>query len=181
MKKIIISLILIILLTSACAWYIFINNSANPKSIKTFDAKNSTLTINNNTVTLVNGLSQITAAPQSASMVTTKYFGNEAVGDLNGDGRPDIAFLVTQDGGGSGLFYYVIVALAKSNGYKTTNAFYIGDRIAPQSTEIHPDSRELYVNFAERNKGEPMSTQPSVGATLFLKVTPNDTLEGLMN
>lgn len=145
-----------------------------------FDAKNSVFNIHNTTVRLVDGVTQSAAAPGSASKITTRYFGNEATGDLNGDGLSDIAFLVTQDTGGSGLFYYAVVAFQTTNGYQTTNAFLIGDRIAPQSTEIHSDSKELHINFAERKAGEPMSTPPSVGAVLLLKVTPSGVLEGLM-
>jgi len=149
-------------------------------SVGTFDGKNSTFAIDGKNVTLVNGLSETSAVPGSASKIITRYFGNEATGDLSGDGLPDTAFLVTQSTGGSGLFYYAVVALQTSTGYKTTNAFLIGDRIAPQTTEIHNDSHELYVNFAERKAGEPMTAQPSVGATLFLKVTSSGVLEGLM-
>ena len=151
-----------------------------PPAQTVFDGKNSTFTIDGNSVTLVNGISQVPAAPGSASMVTTRYFGNEATGDLNGDGLPDIAFLVTQDSGGSGLFYYAVAAVQTPSGYKTTNAFLVGDRIAPQSSYIPANSQELQVNYAERNLGEPMTAQPSVGATLLLKVTPAGVLEGLM-
>jgi len=111
---------------------------------------------------------------------SAKYFGNEARGDLNGDGLEDVAFLVTENGVGSGIFYYVIVALQTPTGYKRTNPFFVGGRIAPQSTEIHSDSRELHVNFAERKDSEPMTTPPSVGAVLLLRVTPDGVLEGLM-
>ncbi|MFA6158185.1 MAG: hypothetical protein WC763_00955 [Candidatus Paceibacterota bacterium] len=114
------------------------------------------------------------------------YFGNEASGDLTGDGRDDRAFLVTRDEGGSGTFYYAIVAIATSTsvtapqGYYLTNPFLVGDRIAPQSTEINASARELHVNYAERNPGEPMTTSPSRGAVLLLKVTSAGVLEGLM-
>jgi len=91
-----------------------------------------------------------------------------------------MAFIVTQSTGGSGLFYYAVVALNTPTGYKTTNAFFIGDRISPQSTEIHSDSEELHINFAERKAGEPFTTPPSVGAVLLLKVTSSGMLEGLM-
>ncbi|MFA6339153.1 MAG: hypothetical protein WCW87_03800 [Candidatus Paceibacterota bacterium] len=145
-----------------------------------FDAKNATYNIDGKAFTLKNGESKIEAAPGSASMITTRYFGNEARGDLNSDGKEDIAFLITQDGGGSGLFYYVVVALKTNDGYKTTNAFFVGDRIAPQTTEINTSASELYVNFAERKPGESMTTQPSQGATLYLKVTSDGKLTGLM-
>lgn len=145
-----------------------------------FDGKNATFSIDGAPVTLSNGISAVPAAPGSASMVTTRYFGNEATGDLTGDGLPDTAFLVSQNSGGSGTFYYAVVAIKTAGGYKTTNAFLIGDRIAPQSTHIPANSQELQVNYAERKPGEPMTAQPSVGATLLLKVTPASVLEGLM-
>src|SRR5882724_474197 len=70
------------------------------------DYKNATYMMDGNPVTLVNGVSEVPVAPGSASMLTVKYFGNEAKGDLNADGIPDLAFLITQTGGGSGTFYY---------------------------------------------------------------------------
>jgi hypothetical protein len=142
-----------------------------------FDGKNATFTIDGKSVTLVNGVSAVPAAPGSASEITTRYFGNTALGDLNGDGLEDTAFLVTQDTGGTGLFYYAVVALKTTNGYQTTNALLIGDRIAPQSSYIPPLSGTLQINYAERKPGEPMTAKPSVGATLFAKVTSAGVLE----
>ena len=150
-----------------------------PSTPATFDGKNATFTIDGNPVTLVNGVSQVPAAPGSAESITTRYFGNEAQGDLNGDNIPDTAFLVTQDTGGSGLFYYVVVALRTSSGYQTTNAVLIGDRIAPQSTVIPQGSQKLDVNYADRKLSDPMTAQPSVSATLILKVTPNGVLQSV--
>lgn len=137
-----------------------------------YDGKNTTFTIDGTPVTLVNGVSEVPSAPGAEAKVTTRYFGNEANGDLTGDGLPDTAFLVTQDMGGSGLFYYAVVAMRTADGYSNTNAVLVGDRIAPQSTYIPADARELQVNYATRKPGDPMTASPSVGATLYLKVTP---------
>ncbi len=156
------------------------NNTSTTTLQTAFDGKNSSFKIDDVSVTLKNGESSVEIAPGSASKVTTKYFGNEATGDLNGDGLPDTAFLVTQEGGGSGVSYYVVVALKTSDGYKTTNAFLIGDRIAPQSTEINSSAMELHVNYADRKANEPMTTQPSVGSVKILKVTPDGKLAGIM-
>ena len=127
-----------------------------------------TYTIEGVNVTLVNGAASTPAAPGSASTIDTRYFGNEAEGDLNGDGVPDVAFLLTQSGGGSGTFYYVVAALATSNGHQGTNAVLLGDRIAPQTTEIR--NGELIVNYADRAPGEPMTAQPSLGVSKYLTV-----------
>jgi hypothetical protein len=148
-------------------------------STATFDGRNASFMLDGKQVALEKGVAEIPVENSSAKD-TIHYFGNEATGDLNGDGLPDKAFIVSDSTGGSGTFYYVVAALRKDGEYTTTNAFYIGDRIAPQSTEIHADARELHVNYADREPGQPMVMQPSVGKVLLLKVTPAGVLEGLM-
>ncbi|HQT82715.1 MAG TPA: hypothetical protein PLW99_01020 [Candidatus Paceibacterota bacterium] len=135
-----------------------------------------TYLVNGQPVTLVNGRAETPAAPGSASSVVTQYFGNVATGDLNGDGKPDVAFLITQSTGGSGTFYYVVATLiTPDGGYEGTNAVLLGDRIAPQTTEIR--NGELIVNYAERKAGEPMTAQPSVGVSKYLKVENGQLVE----
>jgi hypothetical protein len=145
----------------------------------TFDGRNVSFTVDGKFITLVNGVSE-TPIANSSARTTTRYFGYEAEGDLDGDGLADHAFLVTQDAGGSGTFYYVVVALKNNEGYTTTNAFFIGDRITPESIEIRSDTRDLRVYYTGRKRGEPMTTPPSEGKVLLLKVTPSGVLEGLM-
>lgn len=107
--------------------------------------------------------------------LTAKYFGNDATGDLNGDGVPDAAFLVTTDGGGSGTFYYAVAALNISGAYVGTNAILLGDRIAPQTTEIKDG--EVIVNYADRKPSDPMTAQPSVGVTKRLHISGTSLVE----
>jgi hypothetical protein len=142
--------------------------------------RNASFTVNGALITLVNGIS---SAPieNSAASTTTRYLGGEAKGDLNGDGLEDFSFWVTQDAGGSGTFYYVVVALKNPSGYTTTNAFLVGDRITPESMQIRPDARELHVHFVDRKRGEPMTAPPSEAKVLLLKVKPNRELQGLMS
>lgn len=119
-------------------------------------------------MTLVNGVAETEAAPGSVTKVTTRYFGNEATGDLNGDGTPDVALLVSQTTGGTGTFYYAVVAVKTPNGFVGTNAILLGDRVAPQSTEVR--SGTVIVNYADRRPGEPMTERPSVGVSKYLKI-----------
>lgn len=143
-----------------------------------FDPRNSEFTIDGSRIVLKNGLSRAPAAPGSAGLVSTRYSGREASGDLNGDGRDDLAWFVTRDGAGSGRFTYVVAAIKGPAGHKTTNAFLVGDRIEPQSLRI--SARELHVGFAGREKGEPMTAPATRPSILLLKVTPQGRLEGLM-
>lgn len=150
-----------------------------PVGETSFDIRNSTFTLEGRPVSLKNGVSVVPSAPGSASSVTVRLMGSEARGDLNNDGREDRAFIVTRDGGGSGTFYYAVAAIASADGYRTTNAFPVGDRVIVQSMAIPRNSNELQVNFARRRPGEPMSTRPSADAVLLLKVTPQGVLQGL--
>lgn len=132
------------------------------------DYKDATYIIDGQQVTLKNGVSDVEAAPGSASRIVTKYFGNEVHADVNGDGKQDVIFLLTQESGGSGTFFYVVAALATDTGYADSQAYLIGDRIAPQTTEVAADGTIL-INYADRALGEPFSTRPSVGKTLRLR------------
>jgi hypothetical protein len=97
-----------------------------------------------------------------------QYFGNQAKGDLNGDGEDDIAFLITQNNGGSGTFFYVVAALKDGNDYRITNSVLLGDRISPQTTEIQDGM--VIVNYADRMPNETMTDQPSLGVSQYLRV-----------
>ena len=156
--------IALVVIVGALFW---IGKSA-PTQYAGADYKNATYVIDGQSVTLVNGHAEVAAAPGSASKTITQYFGNEATGDLNGDGVPDVGFILTQTGGGSGTFYYAVAALKTTNGYQGTDAFLLGDRIAPQTTEIK--NGQLVVNYADRATGEPMTTQPSIGVSTYLNV-----------
>jgi hypothetical protein len=183
MKKIVISLAIIILLGAGiCLAYFFhghqVKNGASVNagaSATLYGLKNATYLIEGEPITLVDGLAEKDIVSGSASKQITKFFGDETVGDLNSDGRPDVAFILTQDNGGSGTFYYVAAALATTTGYQGTNAIFLGDRIAPQSTQIQ--GGEAVVNYADRNPGEPFAAQPSVGVTKYFKIVDGNLTE----
>jgi len=172
MKTSTIVAVLVVVVIAGGAWALLGKSTEPIPQRIVAEYKNSTYTIEGQPVTLVNGraIRQLAeaAAPSSAEKVVTQYFGNEATGDLNGDGIPDVAFLLTQNSGGSGTFYYVVVALGAIDGYQGTNAVLLGDRIAPQTTEIKDG--QLIVNYADRAAGEPMTAQPSMGVSKYLKV-----------
>lgn len=160
---------------SVAAFYIF-NNSNSQKEVivanrpatskaKT-DVKNSTYIIQGETFILHNGVASNEIAPGSATRNVLSIFGEPVYGDLNNDGVRDAAVLLTNNQGGSGTFYYAVLAIASGTTYKTTNVLILGDRIAPQTVEIH-DGRAVY-NYAERKANEPMTTQPSIGKSLYI-------------
>ncbi len=136
------------------------------------DYKNIAYRIDGQTVQLVNGRAE-TTLPNSSSVVKTAYFGNDLVTDLNGDGLEDRVFLITQETSGTGVFYYVVAAIRTPTGFVSSDAYYLGDRIAPQTINRSPNPRHVrvvVVNYADRRVGEPMTTQPSIGKSVYLKL-----------
>lgn len=136
--------------------------------------KNATYLIEGLPVTLVDGVSDVSAAPDSAAKIATRYFGNEAQFDFNADGRMDRVFLLTQSTGGTGTFYYAVVALNFPDGYLGSAGFFLGDRIAPQSTVVQSEGSSdiIVINYADRPDGVDFATDPTEGKTLRLSFDP---------
>lgn len=170
MKTAILAIMAFILLVAGAAWYWAPQPVEAPATGPT-DYKNATYIVNGAPVMLINGHAETEAAPGSAAKIVTDYFGNEVRLDLNGDGREDIAFLLTQQTGGSGTFYYAAAALDTESGWVGSQAFFLGDRIAPQTTERGTGGTVL-VNYADRAPGESFTTRPSTGKSVWLSFDP---------
>lgn len=93
-------------------------------------------------------------------------FGEPVYGDLNADGIDDAVMYLVQNSQGSGTFYYVVEAINFNGTYVGTSAMFLGDRIAPQNINII-EGRAV-ANFAERRAGEPMTTPPSIGKSVWV-------------
>jgi hypothetical protein len=84
----------------------------------------------------------IRAVPQTPK----QYFGNEATGDLNGDNKDDIAFLIHRDDEDRGTLYYLTAALSTSTGHVGTNLIFLGEKIYPQNISIENGLIEITYN-----------------------------------
>ncbi len=98
------------------------------------------------------------------------YFGNEVRVDLNSDGLEDFAFLITQETEAGNIFYFVVAAIKTKEGYVGSEGVLLGDRIAPQTTEVRDGL--VLVNYAVRPAGENTPTSPSSGKSIWLKFDP---------
>lgn len=174
---------LMLSVTTACTTSPRQEQTAHEQAVQTnhdhFDAKNSSFLLNNERVQLLNGEAHHSIKGAIAE-VSTHYRGYLVSGDLNGDGQNDKAFWVSQSTGGSGVFYYVVAAIKNEQGYQTTNAFFVGDRIQAQELKIPLHSRQLQVYFATHKANEAFSEQPTTEKVLLLKVTADGILEGYM-
>ena len=94
--------------------------------------------------------------------------GDSDVGDSDGDGNPDAALLVQHDPGGSGTFYYAVVAINDGGSYRASNALLLGDRIEPRAVEF-ADGRFVYT-YAERKPGDSISERGTVEESVTVTI-----------
>jgi hypothetical protein len=73
---------------------------------------------------------------KEGSNKTVQYFGTEAHGDLNADGKDDVAFLIPRNDETRGTIYYLSTALATDAGYTGTNLLFLGDEVTPKNISI---------------------------------------------
>ena len=149
------------------------NQPQGPAAVPRTEYRNAEYMIEGQRITLADGVAEADTSPGSASRTVTRYFGNELKTDLNDDGREDIVFLLTQQRGGSGTFFYAVAALDTEAGYRGSDGYLLGDRIAPQTTVVSRNPRHknvVVVNYRDRRPGEPMTAQPSVGRSVYLKL-----------
>lgn len=128
--------------------------------------QNISYSIDGESIQLVNGKAERLITPDSTTKETYTLFGEPTFGDIDSDGDLDAVSYLTRDGGGSGIFYYVVVAVNASGTYRGTNAMFLGDRIAPQN--INFLNGKAVANFAERKVGEPFTTPPSMGKSVWI-------------
>jgi hypothetical protein len=142
-----------------------------PGEVPVSDPKNISYVVEGAVFNMKDGKAEIKYAPGSASKNILRVFGEPVYGDLDGDGDSDAALILQNQPGGSGIFYYAVLAINADGKYRATNALVLGDRIAPQTVEIR-DGRAVF-NYAVRKAGEPMSAQPSEGKSLWIHFDKN--------
>ena len=96
-----------------------------------------------------------------------EYFGNEAWGDFNNDGRQDVAFLIERELENGQKSYYVTAAFNLNEGYEGMNAIFLGNDIAPQMTDYTQNT--LTVNFKQPQEKIPL--EEIIGVNYFFSIS----------
>lgn len=79
---------------------------------------------------------QVARIYRPAIQQSQQYFGTEANGDLNQDGKDDIAFLIHRNDEDRGTLYYLTSAIQEENGKVGTNLIFLGEKIKPNKISI---------------------------------------------
>lgn len=166
---------LIVAAAAALALLLFVMRPAMNHQAAQVDSaavKNLTVTIDKQSFTLKDGVAELPAGPGSATTNTLRVVGDPVSGDVNGDGRPDAALLLANEPGGSGTFYYAVLAVSDGDGgsFHATNALPLGDRIEPQDVSF--DDGMFSYRFLDRKPRESMAADPTIPKTVTVRLDP---------
>jgi hypothetical protein len=172
-KKLIITLLLIIGVLLLVGIYLVKPTKDEVKEEVYFDetkpdVKNMIYDVEGTIFELKNGEAEYKFSEDSETTNSLVIFGEPVYGDVDKDGDEDTALWLVNDPGGTGKFYYAVLVLNNGDVYKTTNTVFLGDRIAPQTLEIKPEG--VVYNFAERSPEDPMTAEPSVAKSVWIKL-----------
>lgn len=134
--------------------------SAAEPSVLGLNPLNATYILEGREISLQDGRSETVITTDSATKVKTSVWGAVVSADLDDDGDDDAVLSLVHEPGGSGTFYYLVVALNEEGQYRGTNALPLGDRISVQ--EITARAGIIETKLKVRGPDEPMSSSPSV-------------------
>ncbi len=103
---------------------------------------------------LTNGSFRQPIAPGSASELVITLTDKITSGDLNGDGAPDAAVILTTDAGGSGSFYYLAAVLNDQGKPNNVAVTLLGDRVQLNSLTINDGT--ISVDMVTQGPNDPM-------------------------
>lgn len=103
------------------------------------------------TVTLVNGSY---SEGSGATAYSVQMLDVYALGDLNGDGKFDAAVILTENGGGSGVFESVVAVINLGGAPHQTGQVQLGDRVLVNSTDI--SSGVIHLNMIVQGPNDPL-------------------------
>ncbi len=73
-------------------------------------------------------VAQVSSFIKATPKVPQTYFGTEALGDLNSDGKDDVAFIIKRADEERGVLHYLSTALATTSGRMGTNLIFLGEK-----------------------------------------------------
>jgi len=131
--------------------------------------------INNTKYVLNNGISIISAAPGSSSKIITEQTPYKIFFDINKDGKKDLISIITQETGGSGVFYYLAITLTSSVRSNALNAKYIGDRLKIKTLKYYKN--QISLEYFERSVNTPFTAKPDLYKSIKYIVINNELIE----
>jgi hypothetical protein len=123
------------------------------------DPYNANFRAEGTTYHLLDGGSEVQAAPDSSTKIRTFLHGKPVSGDVDGDGDIDYAVVPIHQPAGSGTFYYVAAIFSNEIQPDTIEAVLVGDRIRIKQLTLR--NNYLRIDYLNRRSEEAMALEPT--------------------
>ena len=127
------------------------------------DPRNHSYLVEKEKVTLRDGHARKTI-PGTTAVIISEIIRRPVYADLTADGSKEAVSIVRQHTGGSGTFYYLVVAARD----RLIESYFLGDRIKIVSVKVVEDM--IKVEYLDRTIRQPMATKPSLRARMDFKL-----------
>lgn len=114
---------------------------------------------------LTNGLFEVNRSLDDQVYVKLRAV---VVGDLNGDGRSDVAVILSSNYGGSGTFLEVTALVDTGRALKQANGLELGDRVEIKNLKV--EAGEIVIDMLTHGPDDPMCC-PSLKTTRCFRLT----------
>ena len=118
-------------------------------------------------VQLANGMYE-SGTPGGADFISVRVLDFAAGGDLNGDGRDEVAALVSENYGGTGVFVFRVVYADADGTLTYQNSVIVDDR--PQVNAMSIENGEVFLDVVVHGTDEPMCC-PTLRTARHYKLT----------
>lgn len=105
-------------------------------------------------VRLENGEYMAPAAPGSAEQIIVRLLDKWAVGDVNGDGKPETAVIIGSSSGGTGVFISLVLFASDDGTPRELASAALGDRVRVVALKI--DNGLITVELDQHGEVDPM-------------------------
>ncbi len=112
-------------------------------------------------------------APGGADFVSVIVTDFVALGDLNGDGQNEVAALIAENYGGTGVFVFLVVYADVNGRLKFLTSTIVDDR--PYLNELSIANNEIFLDATVHNADDPACC-PTLRTTRHYRLTPGNQL-----
>ena len=125
--------------------------------------------VDEGTIRLTNG-----TFSDTARRVVVFFQPEYAAGDLDGDGSPDAAVVLSTNTGGTGTFQDLFVVLNSGDGVQASVSRFLGDRVPVERIRI--EDGEIQLELTMHGPADPMCC-PTLEVTRRFKLTAGELVE----
>ena len=129
-------------------------NALSEEGLALSSAEVKTDVVEGGVVRLQNGEYTAPAAPGSAEQIVVRVLNKSAMGDLNGDGKPERVALISSSSGGTGVFIDLAVFAEDGQTPRHVASARLGDRVRVVGLSI--ESGLISVEMDQHSEVDPM-------------------------